>query len=130
MVYDCRGLDAAEYLYTRQGLAGEATPSELSEAHQLRKLQEESAREADAIICVSNAMRRWMVRELDVPEEKITVIPCCVDAEVYRDVDRLRSEARSTLGLENKFVVTYCGSLMSWQSPGIHARCVQGHTAH
>jgi glycosyltransferase involved in cell wall biosynthesis len=65
-------------------------------------------READAIVPVTDAFKRYMVGK-GIPETKITVIKNGVDLNFYQaseGADQLRRE----LGLEGKFVAAYFGT--------------------
>jgi glycosyltransferase involved in cell wall biosynthesis len=100
-----RGLVHAEQLYENR-----------STGKGLFDLERRAAQQADAMICVSNAMADYAATTFDNYRDAITVIPCCVetsgpDPRVQRDL------IREQLGLRGKFVVAYCGGLQRWQLP-------------
>lgn len=60
----------------------------------LRLTMPRSVRRADAIVTISEFSKREIMQYLNVPAEKITVMPCGVDTSVYRpDYDFLAVEA-------------------------------------
>lgn len=87
---------------------------------------------------VSKRVEKWLLKESDgfvvltekareilFPESKdsgfdkfnrpVEVIPCCVDFKRFDSVDEAtRSEYREKLGISNRFVITYVGSLGGW----------------
>jgi glycosyltransferase involved in cell wall biosynthesis len=72
---------------------------------------------SDHILCVSEQLT-WYVTQTLGREKATSVIPCCVDSEFF-DLNPAgqRALARS-LGLVDKFVVVYAGSLTSWNLLG------------
>ena len=66
-------------------------------------------RRADHIVVVTPAFRERLISQWRVPSEKISVVQNGVEADVFcpRESGRLRRE----LGLEDKFVVSYVGTL-------------------
>lgn len=64
---------------------------------------------ADRIICVSKALKKEIIR-LQVPEEKITVVPNGVDFEKFKSISK--TTARKNLGLpDKKKIILYVGRL-------------------
>ncbi len=47
----------------------------------------------------------------------MSVVGCCVDLERFRFDPAVRAQRRQELGLTDKFVVCYCGSMAHWQRP-------------
>jgi len=62
-------------------------------------------------------MAEYVVSEWDVPPDKITVIPCCVDVQGFSEASSRRHATRAELSLSDRLVVAYCGSLHRWQVP-------------
>lgn len=116
VTYDCRGDEVAELL-GKHGVHGEVStvPSHLAPA--LRRVTANMAHacKANAIITVSKAMGRLLHDRFGVPLNKITVRPCAVDMSVFPSPDSER--ARASLGLADRFVVCYLGSLEWYQLP-------------
>jgi glycosyltransferase involved in cell wall biosynthesis len=116
VVFDCRGLDAAEFLYVRGYRSPNEAPKHIRDAAQT--FQQEicvAALRSDAVICVSEALRREVVETWSVPRAKTRVIPCCTDLKAGTKAATHRDETRQRLALEDRFVVAYCGSSAAWQ---------------
>lgn len=105
VIFDMRGLVHAERLYE----TGVDDPY-------LAELENRAAREADAVICVSNTMANYASRTYEIDSDDITVIPCCVDT-AGPDPRRHWHPIRERLGLAGRFVVAYCGGSQRWQLP-------------
>jgi glycosyltransferase involved in cell wall biosynthesis len=75
--------------------------------------------EADQIVSLTNAAKKEMLTwNLGIQESKITVIPCCVDVQLF-DPSKLkinnRTIVRNELGInENDFVFIYVGGIGTW----------------
>lgn len=118
VVFDCRGLDAVEFLYVRGYRSAEDAPPEICrEADARDEAQRQAALNSHAMICVSQTMKREVVAAWSVPPDRIWVIPCGADIEAGERAIAARAAMRQQLGLQGKFVVAYCGSLMAWQMP-------------
>jgi glycosyltransferase involved in cell wall biosynthesis len=118
VIFDCRGLEAPEFLYVRGYRSPDEAPENLAiEAGVYEGLQQQAALSCHAMICVSEAMKREVIKRWSVPENKIFVIPCCTDVEAGARAYEGRDEMRRKLGLSDRFVVAYCGSLKAWQMP-------------
>jgi len=113
VICDYRGIGHAEYGYTAQTDTEEVR----EEIARLFELECTAAREADIVICVSNAMKEYVQHNYGVPGSRQIVIPCCPDVEAFGRVKEARASMRAQLGVENRFVVTYCGGLSPWQLP-------------
>ncbi len=59
--------------------------------------------ECDAVIAVSEEMRRDLLRVYDIPRERVVVIPNGVDPETYRPKDG--SESVATFGIRSPYVL-------------------------
>jgi glycosyltransferase involved in cell wall biosynthesis len=109
LVFDMRGVMAEEYeeagVWKKGSLPYRAV--KWVEARVLRR--------ADAIVMLTHRILetlRETSKELRSNSALVEVIPCCVDIRLYRSVDR--SAARARLGLGDKTVMTYAGSLGGW----------------
>lgn len=74
-----------------------------------RRLEVQSYRECDVLICVSNALKESVVREAGVQEGKILVVPNGVDTEFFNP-DNYPSKR-----LFEGFTVGFVGNLAVWQ---------------
>ena len=66
------------------------------------------ARECDRIMASTQAERQMFLRDYAVRPQKVAVIPCGVDLELFRPIDR--SVARRKTGLDGK-IVLYAGRI-------------------
>jgi len=67
---------------------------------------------ADAVLTVSTALRDWLEQHGGRPEETI-VVPTCVPGTTYADA--VRREVRSQLGISDKLVLVYAGTVTPYQ---------------
>lgn len=126
VLFDCRGVTGAEYAYERGYPVVEAAPPDVRLAAEALEARERHvARSANTMICVSEAMSRVVQSRWCVPASKISVVPCCTDVRAGTKAAEARHALRRQLGLQDRFVVLYNGSLASWQMPGECIRLFQ-----
>ena len=117
VVFDCRGVLDHEFLY-KHGVTYDSAPESLrNEAAKITQEQQIAAVQSDAVFCVSESMVCHLIQECGIAKEKCVVVPCCVDVAHFAQASERRDEMRQRLGLDQRFVVTYCGSLASYQMP-------------
>src|ERR1043166_5226547 len=110
MIFDIRGLLADEYVDAGHWRKG-------SMAYRLTKKAEAAAMlHADGVVTLTERIwpiiQEWNgLRGRKVPHE---VIACCADLEKFSFSAEARAERRRTLGLEDRFVVIYSGSIDGW----------------
>jgi glycosyltransferase involved in cell wall biosynthesis len=113
ILFDCRGLEHAEAeLAEDQHVTGSAT-----RIAKIRAAEGRAARESDAIVCVSGKLSEFIQSTWQVNASKITVTPCAVDTSISSSVISKRDQIRAELGLTDRFVVAYVGSVRPWQCP-------------
>lgn len=118
VIYDCRGLVGAEYAYVHGHSSVLQAPAGVSAgALAVEGIERESAARCHAMICVSYAMKHEVMARWQVASEKISVIPCCTDVASAAVAASSREMTRKELGLDDRYVVGYCGSLDAWQMP-------------
>ena len=100
----------------KRARAGEDEPEERSVG------EERVIRTADAIVAFSRHESDAMVRFYDASVDKIEVIPCGVDVDLFRPVDR--REAKQKLGLGEDGVVLFVGRLEPLKGVDILLRTV------
>jgi len=110
MIFDIRGLLADEYVdagHWRQ----DSIPYRIT-----KKAETAAMRQADGVVTLTE--RIWpIIKEWDgmrgrvVPHE---VIPCCADLQKFSFSSVARNERRRMLGVEDRFVVVYSGSIDGW----------------
>lgn len=64
---------------------------------------------AERIVVVSPAFEERLVKDWEVPREKISVIENGVETQLFRPI--VASTARGELGVESRFVVSYVGTM-------------------
>ena len=119
LLFDCRGMLGDEYVD-----AGHWTPDRL-EYRLLKRYERRVFRRADGVVILTHALVRWL-RERDVigAAAHVEVVPCCVDtARFVRDA-AARTRVRDELGIGDRLVVVYSGSLGSWYREPDMARFV------
>lgn len=87
----------------RQARVGEREPAERTTG------ETKVIQSADSIVVFSQHERDAMIRLYNAPDEKIEVIPCGVDVELFSPSDQ--KIARQKLGLQDGNVVLYVGRL-------------------
>ncbi len=83
----------------------------------LENLESFAVRNADHLIVVSDQLRDYVGRTYDVSDSRMSTIPMCADAGLFRVDESLRAHTRSKLGLTQKFVCTHLGSVFEWYDP-------------
>jgi glycosyltransferase involved in cell wall biosynthesis len=121
VIYDCRGAEAFETIQSA-GLAdtplSQWPPAQRKLFEQVVLEERRAVETAAGVTCVSQAMVESLrARYSQVPASKFFVVPCCPNVDAFSSQIPLRDVVRQTLGLKNKFVVTYLGSLVWYQMP-------------
>ena len=111
IICDCRGLGSKEVLY---GL-GESRGKSLSK--KIEDVENYAQKNSDHIFCVSKTYKNYIEGNNNLTSSKIDTIPCCIDINKFKYDAGLRKEVRSELGIADRFVVLYSGSLNEWQLP-------------
>jgi len=85
----------------------------------LRGLERWALRRADAVLCVSEKLRRRTLRWQPITAGKTAVIPCCYDPRLAPWDEAAVAQAREALNLDatKDFVLVYSGSLSAWNRP-------------
>jgi len=120
VIFDCRGALADEFLNEhRLEETGRArwAPDARQTYDELHRSEALAARESDAVFCVSHAMVDLLRARYDVPEDRFTMVPCCVSDGALAGRPESRQQLRSSLGLADRLVVVYSGSLAWYQLP-------------
>lgn len=86
-----------------------------------RRMETKVLRAADSVICISQTLRREAISR-GVNENKISVVPNAVDAEVVRIESELLHEMKNKL--DEKLVVGYIGSLRELEGVDLTAEAV------
>ncbi len=117
VIFDCRGAEPAEQ-EELLALAGETRSR--AGRRRLRDVQwteRVSATQSDHVLCVSNAMADYLSEQYAVQADRVTVVPCCVDTDMFGSAAHERDATRRELNVADRIVVAYCGSLEWYQCP-------------
>lgn len=112
-VYDVRGDLVGEYEYAALKRGDSADLIAAQKKH-LMKLEADTVRNANHIVCVSNALKKLLIARYDIVDPKIVVIPCCADEGTFRYNGELRNQYRQEFKLEGKTVLIYSGGMDKW----------------
>src|SRR5215813_14708418 len=110
MIFDLRGLMAEEYVDAEHWREG-GLPYRITKAAERRILAA-----TDGIVTLTE--RIWpIIREWEGLRGRAVhheVIPCCVDLSLFKFSDEDRARRRGELGLDERLVMVYSGSLDGW----------------
>jgi glycosyltransferase involved in cell wall biosynthesis len=79
-----------------------------------KKMERKSIENADGIVCVSNAFKRYILENFNIPEEKIYIIPSCIQEDRINFDNHIREEMRDKLNVKGKKVIIYAGGIGLW----------------
>ena len=110
MIFDVRGLMADEYVDANHWRK-ESIPYRLTKKAETRALTA-----ADGVVTLTqtiwDVIKNWdSLRNRNVPH---AVVPCCADLEVFRFDSEARTQRRKELGVEDRLVIVYSGSIDGW----------------
>jgi glycosyltransferase involved in cell wall biosynthesis len=110
MIFDVRGLLADEYVDAGHWQKG-SVPYRITKTVEGRALAA-----ADGVVTLTEriwpVMSQWeSLRNHRVAHE---VVPCCADLELFRFSREDRDRRRAELGLQERFVIVYSGSIDGW----------------
>jgi len=105
-IYDRRGVMA--YDYVEGGLWPKNSVMTRALCSFINLLDKIFLNSADRVVVLSRKMETFLKNELLRPDDrdKVSVIPCCVDTDKFRSLERKAGE--------DKFVLLYSGSLGTW----------------
>lgn len=110
MIFDLRGLMAEEYADAGHWRK-DSLPYRITKAVEGRALAA-----ADGVVTLTERIwpliKEWeSLRNRDVAHE---VVPCCADLELFSFSQNERTRRREELGLKDRFVIVYSGSIDGW----------------
>lgn len=109
LIFDCRGMIGDEYVD-----AGYWQRDRI-EYRLVKRYEARAFRRSEGVVVLTNALRRWVSEHGYLgPRTRIEAIPCCVDLERFRFDPEARTKLRTELGLQERIVIVYAGSLGSW----------------
>jgi glycosyltransferase involved in cell wall biosynthesis len=102
------------------GAAPEETQMSGGHPDRVQRLEEwekQALKSADLRIFVSSRMKAFFQKKYGLPDLPHTIIPCCVHNERFRMSHNVRRTKRKDMGIDDKFVFLYLGTLSVWQWP-------------
>lgn len=109
LLFDCRGMLGDEYVDN-----GQWTTSRL-EYRLLKRFERRVFKRAQGVIVLTRALRGWLDEQAMLgAHTRVEVVPCCVDLDRFSPDQASRTEARAELGVGDRLVLLYSGSLSSW----------------
>ena len=98
-----------------------ARPAEIESDLRIRS-ERAILNQADQIVAVSEHERLNMIDYYDAPPDKIRVIPCGVDMDTFRPLDK--GESRRELGIDDSKVLLFVGRVQPLKGPELLLRAV------
>lgn len=109
LLFDCRGMIGDEYVD-----AGYWTTDRV-EYRLVKRYESRAFRRAEGVVVLTKALERWIAeRGWFGPRTRVAAIPCCVDMDRFRFDLGARAKLRPELGIDDRLVLVYAGSLGSW----------------
>lgn len=108
IIFDVRGLMAEEYVDAEHWKAN-GVPARLTKSMEGRVL-----RSADGVVTLTDALWKEMQNWPSLSKPTHLTIPCCVDLDKFRFDEKQRVARRAELGLTDRFVLVYSGSIGGW----------------
>lgn len=122
IIYDSRGVESEEYLYSKRLSKKKnsyLSSREMNIFHKLKGIEEYVVKNSDKVFAVSNELRKYYLKKYRISKDKIYVIPCCIDKSVFYFDEKIRKRVRDNYNLNDKLVLVYCGSMHLLQKPEI-----------
>jgi glycosyltransferase involved in cell wall biosynthesis len=110
VICDCRGVGSEEIIYKYPGGKG------ILLSKKIERVERSAHRKSDHLFCVSNSFKAY-IREKNETTPDIEVVPCCINAEKFKFDEEARDKIRKEMGISDRFVILYAGSLNEWQLP-------------
>jgi glycosyltransferase involved in cell wall biosynthesis len=80
----------------------------------------------DRVITINQPLKNRVIKNNDVPDDKVNVLYNCVDTSVYFRNDDMRKQARDALQLnENDILMGYIGSILMYEGIEYVVECVK-----
>lgn len=110
VICDCRGVGSEEIIYKYPGDKG------ILLSKKIKRVERYAHKRSDHLFCVSNSFKAY-IKEKNKNTPDIEVIPCCINTKKFKFDEKVRDKARKEMGISDRFVILYAGSLNEWQLP-------------
>ena len=114
MIFDVRGLMAEEYIDAGHWKSTSAA------ARLTKRMEERALNASDGVVTLTDVlwdeMQSWPSLKSRQPAHE--TIPCCIDLEAFQFDEQARMLRRKELGLADRFVLVYSGSIGGWYMTG------------
>jgi glycosyltransferase involved in cell wall biosynthesis len=117
VITDFRGLISAEYKLNSKDKNFCYRVLLNMVANYVGKIERYAAQNSDYLFCVSNKFKQYLCQNFKLAAEKVVVIPTSIDQDKFKFNESSRIRLRNAYGLNEKFVVAYCGGGQKWQCP-------------
>ncbi len=117
VIYDARGDYEAEHAFHVAGHGAADDRRVRPGRARIRRAEAIVCARAARVVCVSNALRHLLEARHPGVGARTTVIPCGFDDARFAPDPTARAATRARLGLGERFVVCYAGSLVAYQLP-------------
>lgn len=110
----------ARVVFDVHGVSPEETEMSGGQPGRVQKLAEweaDALRSADAFIFVSSKMSGYFKKKYSLDVCNYSLVPCCVHTERFAMPWDERERKRREMGLADRFIVCYLGTLTAWQWP-------------
>lgn len=110
----------AKVVFDVHGASPEETEMSGGDSLRVERLQEwedEALNTADLRVFVSKRMQIFFKAKYELPDHPSVVVPCCVHNERFKMKEEERLSKRTQMGITDKFVFLYLGTLSVWQWP-------------
>lgn len=122
VVFDSRSSEPEQYVsdYVSDGRIDVGKlPKGLARLYkELTYFERSSVEGADHIFSQCDELKKSLVAKYGPSEDKFTVFPNAVSLDLFRFDAAQRDAVRKRLGIENRFVLVYCGTVHPYQLPG------------
>lgn len=114
VIFDMRADGASESRFLEQGKTDLQADHAIVSNTLIDKMQSKALRGSDICLFVSNALKNIMTERYKFTPH-YHIIPSAARSELFSYDPDIREEMRDMLGLKDKFVVGYSGSMHAWQ---------------
>lgn len=115
-----RARTGAKVAFDVHGASPEETEMSGGHANRVQRLAEwerEALPAVDLRVFVSTRMKDFFEEKYGLSDKPSVLIPCCVHSDRFKMSSEMRDAMRKELGVEDKFVILYLGTLSTWQWP-------------